>query len=502
MGNCCSRRTDSVSPTPTLTATHEQQQGQESYHHQHRHHRSLSRSSASDQHSRNHHHDIKKYANSSALPVNGYTWAGEEAVTFASSPPPSPLVMSPNKWTRAESVSVGINLQGATFNFSWTRSEDRKPEVSEETEQNIELSKSYSISSTRIESTDKTTQRYSHRLAVSALICGYDDAGTTLLNEHIVLGHLGHQASFGRCRIGVDTRYQRVVCVKPLKRMPHRRAIGVLAKQREYFSNLFALKHPNLVQITSVVDDPAAGRLYIFSEFCSHGSLAQYESQRFDVESFRTMLSSVLGGLDYLHRSHAVHMDVRPENILVTKSTTTNQVGDDDVLYKLSDYGLRDVLDMSFDSKRRELDETLSPSLVGQHTAHYEAPERLELVLREDEQAESQSPPQEGVLKTKGNSALTPETDMWSLGVTLFVVVYGSQPFTGHTVPRLYRSILCDEVFVPDVTFRGGGVAVGVPRELRDIISMCLERDPKKRLTLTGALNSDFFCFSNNNTTN
>eukprot|EP00760_Papus_ankaliazontas_P024909 PhM_4_TR2438/c0_g3_i2/m.78775/K07359/CAMKK2; calcium/calmodulin-dependent protein kinase kinase 2 len=337
-----------------------------------------------------------------------------------------------------------------------------------------------SISATQLES---TTGPYDPALNVSGTLRAFDDAGAELQNEFIVLGALGRGA-FAKGRLAVDTQKQCTVRVKILQRIAGRRALPVLIAQRNLYDQLVrGVHHPNLVRTLAVVDDPTNGRLHVITEYCPAGSLPQWESRRmrapgeesvsclrdstssvfstlkepeFNAKLFRVQFLDVLHGLECLHDRHGiVHMDIRPDNIVVSRL--------DD--FKLCDFGTREMLMQDFECRVKEHE------LVVRGSNLYDAPE---------------------LLASQPRVKFTKASDVWALGVTMYTQVYGAVPFSGHNLDRLRRSIEHEPVFFSDVSFRGG-MSVSVPADLIFVLRWCLQRDPTKRPTVKQLLGCAFF---------
>jgi serine/threonine protein kinase len=111
-------------------------------------------------------------------------------------------------------------------------------------------------------------------------------------------------------------------------------------------------------------------------------------------------------GLRYIHSNNLVHRDIKPDNILISASTT-------DVVLKISDFGL---------CKETSIQGSYSQSGV-KGTLHYMSPEMLELMGRPDE-----------LQRTRGKKS----SDVFAMGcVFYYFLTRGQHPFgRGYDVPN------------------------------------------------------------------
>ena len=107
----------------------------------------------------------------------------------------------------------------------------------------------------------------------------------------------------------------------------------------------------------------------------------------------KKILKQILDAVAYLHDQGISHRDLKPDNILFH-----------DGLLKIGDFGLS-----------RDITSNKMASVVG--TPYYVAPE---------------------VIKGKYGS----QCDMWSIGVIMFNMITGVQPFHGDDMEQVFRAIL------------------------------------------------------------
>ncbi len=184
-----------------------------------------------------------------------------------------------------------------------------------------------------------------------------------------------------------------------------------LQESRKEAQILAKLDHPNIVKFMDYFEEGSSVRRdsirsVLVTEFLESGELFDLISRRgqtLSEDRCRQIFRQILSAVCYLHRRGIAHLDIKPENILMTK------MGKRKKRLKLIDFGL--AVDMG--------------------TRPYVALERMcgtmELMAPE-------------VLKTSHASCLS---DMWSLGVVLYMLLSGGvSPFWAGSLVRTQRRIL------------------------------------------------------------
>ncbi|MBZ5605768.1 MAG: protein kinase, partial [Acidobacteriia bacterium] len=197
-----------------------------------------------------------------------------------------------------------------------------------------------------------------------------------------ILGRLG-EGGMAVVYKAEDLRLGRIVALKTLLDVafPNDR-------HRERFLRearaIAALDHPHICTLYEVLE--LEGRLYLAMNFAAGGSLAErLRVHSFSVAEAMEVAIQIAEGLGEAHRHGIVHRDVKPANILLTESG----------MVKIADFGLA--------QSRSNESLTLAGAVVG--TPAFMAPEQW---LGEPVDA---------------------RTDIWGLGVVLYMMLAGRAPF-------------------------------------------------------------------------
>ncbi|KAK4878358.1 hypothetical protein RN001_010864 [Aquatica leii] len=195
------------------------------------------------------------------------------------------------------------------------------------------------------------------------------------------------------------------------------------------------LDHPNVVKLVEVLDDPEEDQLYLVFELLEKPILAIPTVEPLSENNAWHYFRDVILGIEYLHYQRIIHRDIKPSNLLLTESGRV----------QIADLGVCNEFDGS--------DAYLS-STVG--TPAFMPPEAL----------------REG--RTGGFSGKA--ADIWSMGITLYSLVYGHVPFNDENIISLYTRIKNHPLEFPSSPY--------ISSALKDVISRMLVKDPKQRITL------------------
>lgn len=197
------------------------------------------------------------------------------------------------------------------------------------------------------------------------------------------------------------------------------------------------LKHPNIIRFKEVFVTPT--HLAIVMEYAAGGELFERicSAGRFSEDEARYYFKQLISGVSYCHAMQICHRDLKLENTLLDGSPSSQ--------LKICDFGY---------SKSSVL-HSQPKSTVG--TPAYVAPEVLS--------------------RKEYNGKIA---DVWSCGVTLYVMLVGAYPFEDPDDPRNIRKtiqrILSVHYTIPDY--------VRISSECKHLLSRIFVADPDKRITV------------------
>lgn len=238
--------------------------------------------------------------------------------------------------------------------------------------------------------------------------------------------------NFGVARLVRDKKTKELVAVKYIER-----GKKIDENVQREIINHRSLRHPNIVRFKEVLLTPT--HLAIVMEYAAGGELFERicSAGRFSEDEARFFFQQLLSGVSYCHSMQICHRDLKLENTLLDGSPTPR--------LKICDFGY----------SKSALLHSQPKSTVG--TPAYIAPE----VLQRKEY--------------DGKIA-----DVWSCGVTLYVMLVGAYPFEDPEDPKNFRKtigrIMGVQYSIPDY--------IRVSADCRHLLSRIFVADPAKRITI------------------
>ena len=260
------------------------------------------------------------------------------------------------------------------------------------------------------------------------------------------LGNYAVKALIGRGALGTvylakDVALGRPVALKVL--------LGSLAHNQEHVRRFLReaqaaapLLHPNIVAIYEA--GIREGTPYIAMEYVEGEPLDRMLRRRgtpLKWEAALHIAGQVAEALECAHGQGIVHRDVKPANILL----------DHQGRVRLSDFGIAS-LNLESEQEEASEDRRRAEVLPFLGTPEYMSPEQC-----------------------TGRDNLTPASDLYSLGVSLYQMLSGQMPFEARSTIALLNAI------INETPKRLSKVVSGVPDDVVRLVAHLMEKEPGKR---------------------
>jgi predicted Ser/Thr protein kinase len=274
------------------------------------------------------------------------------------------------------------------------------------------------------------------------------------LKHYAVEEWLG-QGGMGVVYRALDTKLRRPVAIKLLRpdlvADPDRRARFVQEARAAA-----SLNHPAIAQIYDI--DEADGDLFIAMEYVDGRTVSRLIADaELDLLSAVEIALQVAEGLAKAHAQGLIHRDIKSDNIMVTS----------DGHAKLLDFGLAKLFDAGPDGAGGAMATISGPTVTQTMGGPAAATQTMAGTVRGT--INYMSPEQ-----ARGR-ALTPSSDVFSLGIVLYEMACGDRPFKGDTPLDTMHSIAFEEPKPVTV------VRKNLPFQLHRILTRCLRKKAEDR---------------------
>ena len=252
------------------------------------------------------------------------------------------------------------------------------------------------------------------------------------------------KGKFGVVNLGIHKKTGQQVAIKILNKENLKTAEDKELVQIE-IGILKLCHHPNIVRLLDHLEN--TDYIYIVTEYIEGGTLSKYLKKKkfnFSERQASYIMIQIASAVKYLHQYGIVHRDLKPGNIMITQQ---NDFG----IIKIMDFGLSKIVSPS------------EKMIEGYGTLSYVAPEVL--------------------LRTPYNK----EVDIWSMGVILYYMLSGNLPFRGMKQQEVAEKIIYEDLEFDDDEWETK------TQKVQDLISRCLEKNPKDRITIDEFIEHPWF---------
>ncbi len=235
-----------------------------------------------------------------------------------------------------------------------------------------------------------------------------------------------------------DERLRRFVAIKVLK-SDYSSDQNFVSKFRAEAQSSAGLTHPNIVSVYDVCEDD--GRYFIVMELVEGITLKEYINLngRLNMAQAIDFSMQIASGLEAAHEHHVIHRDIKPQNIIVSKSGNI----------KVTDFGIAKAATST----------TMSTTGIG--SVHYISPEQARGGYSDE------------------------RSDIYSLGITMYEMVTGRVPFEGDTNVAIALMHIQNDMIPPRELYPD------IYPSFEKIIMKATQKKPERRYLTAAALIAD-----------
>ncbi len=254
--------------------------------------------------------------------------------------------------------------------------------------------------------------------------------------------------------VRADEVFQRVCAIKVIR--PEISTETLLQRFRQERQILARLDHVNIARIVDGGSTPA-GLPYLVMDFVDGPSINKFCTEHaLSVRPRLALFQQVCSAVQYLHNNNVIHGDLKPPNILVGNDGTV----------KIVDFGIASAISADGEESNKAL-----PLM----TPGYASPEQMQ------------------------GKTLTPASDVYSLGVILYELLTGLQPFpgTGRGRLELLNVITSQDPTLPSIAVNSSPLpsqreaGQDFKGDLDAVVLRAMQRDPARRYQSACDLHAD-----------
>ena len=250
------------------------------------------------------------------------------------------------------------------------------------------------------------------------------------ISQYQIKGKIG-EGMFGKVKLGIHILTNEKVAIKIFDKRKIKNEKEAEYIERE-ISILKKLNHYNIIKLYNIIQNE--NFIFLIQEYVPNGELLHYlEKSEINLTESQIckIYQQIISGIEYLHELGIAHRDLKLENILLNYKKDI----------KIIDFGLS--------NKYNKENEELLQSSCG--SPCYAAPEMI-----------------------KGTKYHGLDTDIWSSGIILYLMLCKTFPFNDKNNSKLYQKILGGKFNLPNY----------LSNEAKDLICKLLKVNPLERIKI------------------
>ena len=259
------------------------------------------------------------------------------------------------------------------------------------------------------------------------------------------------------------------------------------------------LQHPNIMKLYEFYSDYEY--YYLVNEYCSEGDLndKMIKIENFDENIVKILMFQIFQAVYYLHNKNVIHGDLKLENIMIDNINTLEEKKINKFKKNLSFLSsIKTDLENSFNYEEELNNQHNSSKENNNLIMQFNETKNFELKLIDFGASKIFTKYKRNFEDIVGTLYYcSPEVlknnydfkcDIWSCGVTMYILLTGDIPFKGNNEEEIMKSILNDRI-----DFENNIKLKNISDDAKDLIKKCFIYNSNKRISAKEALNHNFF---------
>lgn len=265
-----------------------------------------------------------------------------------------------------------------------------------------------------------------------------NEKGETILNKYIIKKMIG-EGQYGKVYLVQHKDTNELYAMKKINKKYSNLLSQINMLIKNEIEIMKKLNHKNIIKLIEVINDPISKYYYIIQEYISRGNINDVLNtiDAIDENIIRKYMHSIIHGVSYLHYNNIIHRDIKPDNLLIDNNDNI----------KITDFGTANIFKSEY---------LINNNIQG--TPAFMAPEVFNIEY------------------SKINEAI----DIWSIGVTLYLIVTNQLPWDGKNDMELLNNIKTKELTFPDNKF----CRIEITPNLKNLLERMLDKQQETRITL------------------
>ena len=269
-------------------------------------------------------------------------------------------------------------------------------------------------------------------------------------NKYNLIGELNYQKNTEEFKIQLKSNLLIYRCMRKISKNCSKQQ-NIEEEDNSVLEEVSLLKkmvHKHICQLYECII--TSNSYFLIMDYCKEGSLENKikDSNKYNENQIKYLAFQLFEAIKYLNNNNYMHTDIKPSNILI-----------DEIIKNVKEEDLYNIKLLNFGSYGENYEYNIN---VNNILPYYSAPE---------------------IIDNKFDAT----SDVWSIGVIIYQMLYGKVPFRGENIKEVYSNIKNGKI----------NLTSNISSNLKELLDLIFEKDCKKRINANKCLEHNWFYIGN-----